>query len=126
MRLTWKDAIATVFMAAIVIIYVAFLNSTTGWHAARPSAEVTPRALLKVRGNVRTNLLFRRNAPTCRSPTMPLVPPASLGPDHSTVTRACAGARQNACRWYGDLPPYAVHEAAMLPAQNLPSAARSG
>ena len=69
----------------------------------RPSAEVTPRALPKVRGNVRTNLLFRRNSPACRSPTMPLVPPASLGPDHSTVTRACAGARQNACRWYGDL-----------------------
>jgi hypothetical protein len=31
MRLTWKDAFSTVFMAAIVIIYVAFLNSTTAW-----------------------------------------------------------------------------------------------
>ena len=31
MRLTWKDAVSTVFMAAIVVIYVAFLNSTTAW-----------------------------------------------------------------------------------------------
>ena len=31
MRLTWKDAVSTVFMAAIAVIYVAFLNSTTAW-----------------------------------------------------------------------------------------------
>ena len=31
MKLTWKDATSTVFMAAIVVIYVAFLNSTTAW-----------------------------------------------------------------------------------------------
>jgi hypothetical protein len=31
MRLTWKDAVSTVFMAAIVVIYVAYLNSTTAW-----------------------------------------------------------------------------------------------
>jgi hypothetical protein len=31
MSLTWKDAVSTVFMAAVVVIYVAFLNSTTVW-----------------------------------------------------------------------------------------------
>jgi hypothetical protein len=44
MRLTWKDAIATVFMAAIVIIYVAFLNSTTAWLIS--SARGTAAAVL--------------------------------------------------------------------------------
>jgi hypothetical protein len=42
MRLTWKDAVSTVFMAAIVIIYAAFLNSTTAWliSSARGTAAV--------------------------------------------------------------------------------------
>ncbi len=31
MRLTWKDAITTLFMAAIVAVYVAFLNGTSLW-----------------------------------------------------------------------------------------------
>ena len=31
MRLTWKDAVSTVFMTAIVVIYAAFLGSTTAW-----------------------------------------------------------------------------------------------
>lgn len=31
MRLTWKDAVATLFMAAIVAGYVAFLNGTSLW-----------------------------------------------------------------------------------------------
>lgn len=31
MRLTWKDAVSAVFMAAIAVIYAAFLNSTTAW-----------------------------------------------------------------------------------------------
>ena len=44
MRLTWKDAIATVFMAAIVVIYVAFLNSTTAWLIS--SARGTAAAVL--------------------------------------------------------------------------------
>jgi hypothetical protein len=44
MRLTWKDAVATVFMAAIVIIYVAFLNSTTAWLIS--SARGTAAAVL--------------------------------------------------------------------------------
>jgi hypothetical protein len=44
MRLTWKDAIATVFMGAIVIIYVAFLNSTTAWLVS--SARGTAAAVL--------------------------------------------------------------------------------
>ena len=44
MRLTWKDAVSTVFMAAIVIIYVAFLNSTTAWLIS--SARGTAGAVL--------------------------------------------------------------------------------
>jgi hypothetical protein len=43
MRLTWKDAVSTVFMAAIVVIYAAFLNSTTAWlisSARGPAAAV--------------------------------------------------------------------------------------
>jgi len=44
MRLTWKDAVSTVFMAAIVIIYVAFLNSTTAWLIS--SARGTAAAVL--------------------------------------------------------------------------------
>lgn len=44
MRLTWKDAVSTVFMAAIAVIYVAFLNSTTGWLIS--SARGTAAAVL--------------------------------------------------------------------------------
>jgi hypothetical protein len=44
MRLTWKDAVSTVFMAAIVVIYVAFLNSTTAWLIS--SARGTTAAVL--------------------------------------------------------------------------------
>ncbi len=44
MKLTWKDAVSTVFMAAIVIIYVAFLNSTTAWLIS--SARGTAGAVL--------------------------------------------------------------------------------
>jgi hypothetical protein len=44
MRLTWKDSVSTVFMAAIVIIYVAFLNSTTAWLIS--SARGTATAVL--------------------------------------------------------------------------------
>jgi hypothetical protein len=44
MRLTWKDAISTVVMAAIVVIYVAFGNSTTAWLIS--SARGTAAAVL--------------------------------------------------------------------------------
>src|ERR1700737_4519325 len=44
MRLTWKDAVSTVFMAAIVVIYVAILNSTTAWLIS--SARGTAAAVL--------------------------------------------------------------------------------
>ena len=44
MRLTWKDGVATVFMAAIVVIYIAFLNSTTAWLIS--SARGTATAVL--------------------------------------------------------------------------------
>ncbi len=44
MRLTWKDAVSTVFMAAIVVIYVAFMKSTTAWLIS--SARGTAAAVL--------------------------------------------------------------------------------
>jgi hypothetical protein len=44
MRLTWKDAVSTVFMAAVVVIYAAFLNSTTAWLIS--SARGTAAAVL--------------------------------------------------------------------------------
>ena len=44
MRLTWKDAVSTVFMAAIVVIYIALLNSTTAWLIS--SARGTAAAVL--------------------------------------------------------------------------------
>lgn len=44
MRLTWKDAVSTVFMAAIAVIYVAYLNSTTAWLIS--SARGTATAVL--------------------------------------------------------------------------------
>jgi hypothetical protein len=43
-RLTWKDAVSTVFMAAIIFIYIAFLNSTTAWLIS--SARGTAAAVL--------------------------------------------------------------------------------
>jgi hypothetical protein len=44
MSLTWKDAVSTVFMAAIVVIYAAFLYSTTAWLIS--SARGTAAAVL--------------------------------------------------------------------------------
>jgi hypothetical protein len=44
MKLTWKDVTSTVFMAAIVVIYAAFLNSTTAWLIS--SARGTAAAVL--------------------------------------------------------------------------------
>jgi hypothetical protein len=44
MRLTWRDAVATVFTAAIVVIYLAFLHSTTAWLIS--SARGTATAVL--------------------------------------------------------------------------------
>lgn len=44
MRLTWKDAVSTVFMAAIVVCYAAFLNATTAWLIS--SARGTATAVL--------------------------------------------------------------------------------
>src|SRR2546429_649844 len=44
-----------------------------------------------------------------------MIPPAGLGPlSPSTATRVCAGAMQNACRRYGDLPPWGAPETAVL------------
>jgi hypothetical protein len=44
MRLTWKDAVATVFTAAIAVIYAMFLGSTTAWLIS--SARGTAGAVL--------------------------------------------------------------------------------
>jgi hypothetical protein len=44
MSLTWKDAVATLFMAAIVAVYVAFLNGTSLWLTS--SARGTTCAVL--------------------------------------------------------------------------------
>jgi hypothetical protein len=44
MRLTWKDAVSTVFMAVIAGIYVAFLNSSSAWLIS--SARGTAAAVL--------------------------------------------------------------------------------
>jgi hypothetical protein len=44
MRLTWKDAVSTVFMAAIVVSYAAFRDSTTAWLIS--SARGTAGAVL--------------------------------------------------------------------------------
>jgi hypothetical protein len=44
MRLTWKDAVTTVFIGAIVAVYVAFLNGTSAWLIS--SARGTTAAVL--------------------------------------------------------------------------------
>ncbi|MGA2829529.1 MAG: hypothetical protein ABSF03_25855 [Streptosporangiaceae bacterium] len=44
MRLTWKDAVTTLFVAAIVAIYVTFLNGTSLWLIS--SARGTTAAVL--------------------------------------------------------------------------------
>ena len=54
--------------------------------------------------SVRTNLLFTKNTPACRSRTMPALPRKPWPLLRRTTTRVCAGAKQNVCRWYGDLP----------------------
>ena len=50
MRLTWKDAVSTVFMAAIVAIYLAFLNSTTAWLISRARGTATAVLVLGIVG----------------------------------------------------------------------------
>jgi hypothetical protein len=44
MRLTWKDAVTTLFMVAVVAAYVAFLNGTSLWLIS--SARGTAAAVL--------------------------------------------------------------------------------
>ena len=41
MGLRWKDAVATLFMAAIVAVYVAFLNGTSAWLISTPRGATT-------------------------------------------------------------------------------------
>jgi hypothetical protein len=83
-------------------------------HRASPS-----RTLCTVTGNVRANVLHQKERTGLRQPDHAADAPASLGPCHSTATRACAGAMQHVCRWHGDLPPCGGHKIAGLPAQNL-------
>ncbi|MGE5292715.1 MAG: hypothetical protein ACM3ML_37100 [Micromonosporaceae bacterium] len=44
MRLTWKDAVATLFVGAVVAVYVAFLTGTDAWLIS--SARGTTTAVL--------------------------------------------------------------------------------
>ena len=64
MRLTWKDAVSTVFMAAIVVIYVAFLNSTTAWLISSAlrhrSRRAGPRYRRRLRHERRSRAVHRR------------------------------------------------------------------
>ena len=50
MRLTWKDTVAKVFMAAIVVIYAAFLNSTSAWLIARARGTAAGALVLDIVG----------------------------------------------------------------------------
>ena len=44
----------------------------------------------------------------------PQIPPAGPSPLSPTATRLCAGAMQNVCRRYGDLPLWDARETAVL------------
>jgi len=81
-------------------------------------AGITLRTPVKVTAGVRTDLLSAKNTPTCRSRTTPALPRKPWPLSRRIATRACAGAKQNARRWYGDLPAAVrgVYEAVMLPA----------
>jgi hypothetical protein len=78
-----------------------------------PPSDVTSRTLLKVTGNVRTNLPFRRNAPACCSRTMPQISPLrALGPCHlgSQLARV-----QERCRTRADRMEIFPHAKATQP-----------
>src|SRR5215467_12150722 len=59
-------------------------------------AEVTPRTLRNVTGNVRARL-FRNKALACRSRTMPQIPPEALGPCHPAPQLARVEERCRTC-----------------------------
>jgi hypothetical protein len=50
MRLTWKDAVSTLFMAGIVAVYLAFLNGTTMWLISSARGTVTAVLVLGIVG----------------------------------------------------------------------------
>ena len=67
-------------------------------------AEITLRTPVKATAGVRADVLFAKNTPACRSRTTPALPRKPRPLSRRIATRACAGAKQNARRWYGDLP----------------------
>lgn len=50
MKLTWRDAIATLAAGAIVTIYVAFLNGTSAWLISTARGTTTAVLVLGVAG----------------------------------------------------------------------------
>ena len=50
MRLTWKDALSTLFMAAIVAVYLAFLNGTSLWLISSARGATTAVFILGIVG----------------------------------------------------------------------------
>ena len=50
MRLTWKDAVTTLFMAAIVAVYAAFLNDTSLWLISSARGATTAVLILGMVG----------------------------------------------------------------------------
>jgi hypothetical protein len=50
MRLTWKDAVSTLFTAAVVVVYVAFLSGTSAWLISSGRGAVTAVLVLGVVG----------------------------------------------------------------------------
>jgi len=68
-------------------------------------------------------IMFARVAPQQEHTGSPQPSPSHRCPRalalSRTATRACAGAKRNACRWHGDLPPRECSRPVMLHAQNL-------
>jgi hypothetical protein len=50
MRLTWKDAVATVAVGAIVTVYVAFLTGTSAWLISTARGTTTAVLVLGLAG----------------------------------------------------------------------------
>jgi hypothetical protein len=50
MRLTWKDGMSTLFMAAIAAAYVAFLNGTSMWLISSARGTITAVLVLGIVG----------------------------------------------------------------------------
>jgi hypothetical protein len=66
MRLTWKDAVSTLFVAAVAAVYLAFRDGTTAWLISSARGTTTAVLALGVAGGCalgRTNELYLRPQP---------------------------------------------------------------